>query len=196
MQDLYSVLGVSKQASQEEIKKAYRSLALKYHPDRNQGNAEAEEKLKEINAAYTVLGDEDKRRQYDMSGFNANSTYDWQNQWQSQNQWQNSEQFRNSGFYNDYFRGFYYTNSNDFRKNFYSNHWHTYSTEKRKLTFGEAFGKTLSGILFGVLGVFLLVEFFWLIPIGPIISIAIISSGIKEVTGGVKAMVKAITSKK
>ena len=61
----YDVLGVSKDAAQDEIKKAYRKLAQKYHPDVNQGNKEAEEKLKEISDAYSILGDEQKRKQYD-----------------------------------------------------------------------------------------------------------------------------------
>ena len=65
MEDLYETLGVSKTATAEEIKKSYRNLAFKYHPDRNPGNAAAEEKFKKINAAYSVLGDETKRRQYD-----------------------------------------------------------------------------------------------------------------------------------
>ncbi len=66
--DYYSILGVSRNATQDEIKKAYRKLALKYHPDRNKGNPEAEERFKEINEAYAVLSDPDKRRQYDMFG--------------------------------------------------------------------------------------------------------------------------------
>ena len=61
MDDLYSVLGVSKNASAEEIKKAYRNLAFKYHPDRNPNNKDAEDKFKQINNAYAVLGDETKR---------------------------------------------------------------------------------------------------------------------------------------
>src|SRR5574344_242266 len=68
MEDLYETLGVSKTATQEEIKKAYRNLAFKYHPDRNPGDKAAEEKFKQINAAYSVLGDETKRRQYDSYG--------------------------------------------------------------------------------------------------------------------------------
>ena len=66
--DYYQILGVSKDATQEEIKKAFRKLALKYHPDRHKGDKEAEERFKEINEAYAVLGDPEKRKQYDTFG--------------------------------------------------------------------------------------------------------------------------------
>ena len=69
--DYYEVLGVSKDASADDIKKAYRKLALKYHPDRNPGDKEAEEKFKEAAEAYDVLSDETKRRRYDQFGFAA-----------------------------------------------------------------------------------------------------------------------------
>ncbi len=68
MRDYYDVLGVKKNASEAEIKKAYRKFAMKYHPDRNKGDKAAEEKFKELNEAYAVLSDPEKRKQYDMFG--------------------------------------------------------------------------------------------------------------------------------
>jgi len=66
--DYYKILGVSKSASPEEIKKAYRKLALKHHPDRNKGDKAAEDKFKEISEAYAVLSDPEKKKQFDMFG--------------------------------------------------------------------------------------------------------------------------------
>ncbi|PTY40154.1 molecular chaperone DnaJ [Brachyspira hampsonii] len=67
--DYYEVLGVAKTATNDEIKKAYRKLAMQYHPDRNPGNKEAEDKFKEATEAYEILSDEKKRAQYDQFGF-------------------------------------------------------------------------------------------------------------------------------
>ena len=67
--DLYEVLGLSKGASDEEIKKAYRKLVKKYHPDLNPGDKEAEAAMKEVNAAYEVLSDAEKKAKYDQFGW-------------------------------------------------------------------------------------------------------------------------------
>ena len=64
--DYYSVLGVAENASEEEIKKAFRRLAKQHHPDRNKGDKTAENRFKDISEAYEVLGDKQKRQQYDM----------------------------------------------------------------------------------------------------------------------------------
>lgn len=103
MEDLYAVLGVPKTASADEIKSAYRKLAMKYHPDRNPGDKVAEEKFKKISAAYNILGDEEKRRQYDNFGTTDSSSYGgagagedpWAAFWrQAQQQAYQQEQYR------------------------------------------------------------------------------------------------------
>lgn len=80
--DYYSVLGVAKDAPQAEIKKKYRKLAVKYHPDKNPDNPEAEKKFKELSEAYEVIGDAEKRKKYDELGAN----------------WKQYVQFQNAGF--------------------------------------------------------------------------------------------------
>ena len=66
--DYYEILGIDKHADAQAIKKAFRKLAKKYHPDSNEGNAQAAERFKEVNEAYDVLGDEEKRNLYDRFG--------------------------------------------------------------------------------------------------------------------------------
>ena len=75
----YDILGVSKTATQDEIKKAYRKICLKFHPDKNPGDKNAEEKFKEAAEAYSVLGDEEKRKEYDnpISGDNFKSDFNY-----------------------------------------------------------------------------------------------------------------------
>ena len=71
MRDLYEVLGVDRQASSADLKKAYYRLAKQYHPDHNPGNKDAEEKFKEAANAYQILGDDDQRARYDKFGFDG-----------------------------------------------------------------------------------------------------------------------------
>lgn len=75
--DYYEVLGVSKDATDEDIKKAYRKLAMQHHPDRNQGNHESETKFKELNEAYSILGDSQKRSQYDRFWSVGDNPFSW-----------------------------------------------------------------------------------------------------------------------
>ena len=89
--DYYKVLGVDKKATESQIKKAYRKLAIKHHPDKNPDDKQAEERFKEIAKAYAILGDPDKRKEYDSLGSN------WQNYQKGQYRWQpGSDQQRRS----------------------------------------------------------------------------------------------------
>ncbi len=98
--DYYKILGVAKSASTKEIKKAFRKLAAKYHPDKNQNDPKAEERFKEINEAYEVLSDSEKRKQYDTLGSN------WEAFQQSGGNWQDFTQRRHAnGGRSFYFEG-------------------------------------------------------------------------------------------
>ena len=114
--DYYKILGVNKSASVDEIKKAYRKLALKYHPDKNPNNKAAEEKFKEINEANEVLSDPEKKKKYDALGENFNQyrqqgrqedSFDW-SKWTSGNQgnygsFSDEEAFGNEGNFSSFF---------------------------------------------------------------------------------------------
>ena len=117
--DYYKILGVSKTATAEEIKKAYRKLAVKYHPDKNANDKSAEEKFKEVNEANEVLGDPEKRKKYDELGENWNyyqqrgqnqpesnaQDFDWW-QWTNRGNSSNSSNFGNSDF-SDFFENIF-----------------------------------------------------------------------------------------
>ena len=95
--DYYKILGVDKTATPKDIKKAYRKLAAKYHPDKTQGDKAAEEKFKEINEAHEVLSDAEKREKYDTLGEN------WQAYEQTGGDWRQHAQNQNRGGGNTYY---------------------------------------------------------------------------------------------
>jgi molecular chaperone DnaJ len=117
--DYYEVLGVDRNASKEDIKKAYRKLAIKYHPDKNPGNKEAEEKFKEATEAYEVLGDEQRRRLYDQFGHEGVSAQAGAGGFQG---------FRSYADFQDLFSGFSDIFGTDFFESFFG--------------FGDLFGRT------------------------------------------------------
>jgi molecular chaperone DnaJ len=195
MSNYYETLGVAKTATADEIKKAYRTLAFKYHPDRNPGNAEAEEKFKQISAAYDVLGDEAKRRQYDM-GYSTDSyssssaghqqyqrqyQYTYQNPFGDDNFWEwfNSAQFRSrnqqtqntNSYYNQYDYSNRTSNEPETKRDYFS------------MLFLKAI-QTFVGFTF--------FRFSWIIiPFGPIICIGVIVNGISGVIKALKGLFRS-----
>lgn len=109
--DYYKILGVSKSASQEEIKKAFRKHAIKYHPDKNPGDKKAEEKFKEINEANEVLGDAEKRKKYDELGANWKDYQKQGDQFAGQRQYGGARQHDfgqgYGGEFSDFFESFF-----------------------------------------------------------------------------------------
>ncbi len=193
MDDYYATLGVQKNATEDEIKKAYRTLAFKYHPDRNSGDKSAEEKFKKINEAYSVLGDSSKRAQYDAGSFNPFGNSNSQ-----------SQGYGAYGSYNPFggFGGYYRggssngTNGESYdpfsewasyggQRNYsYSNQNEYDEPLSRTQAIGMIFGKSLVAIL----GLYSLSFSWFIFPIGPILSIAAIVNGISGVAKGLRAL--------
>ena len=111
--DYYKVLGVDRSAKQDEIKKAYRKLAVKYHPDKNPGDKAAEEKFKEISEAYQVLGNEESRKKYDELGANWKQYENMNYGGQGFQGFEGFQGFGGSGF-SDFFDAFFGGNGGGF----------------------------------------------------------------------------------
>lgn len=187
MTDYYEVLGVSKNATADEIKKAYRTLAFKYHPDRNAGNAAAEEKFKQISAAYDVLGDETKRRNYDLgySDYNAYSS-------QASRAGQAQSQYQDDPFYqwfNQSANGNSYGNYNNY------NGWnYTYTRrprQRRRYSRSDLWKMLFSKAAQIFIGLYFFRFAIYLIPFGFIIWLSVMSNGISGVFTAVRGLVRS-----
>ncbi len=193
MSNYYEILGVSKNATADEIKKAYRTLAFKYHPDRNQGNAEAEEKFKQISAAYDVLGDEAKRRQYDMgySTDSYSSAGQSQQQYQRQYQYTYSNPFGEENFW-EWFNGAQFRSRNQQTQN--TNNYYNQYDYSNQANEPETKRDHLSMLFLKALQTFVGFTFFrfsWIIiPFGPIICIGVIVNGVSGVVRALKGLFK------
>ena len=178
MEDYYALLGVSKSASQDEIKKAYRNLAFKYHPDRNPGDKSAEEKFKKITEAYSVLSDSNKRAQYDAGGaFNYGQS-------QQSQQWRQSQQYGPYESYDPFREWENFASSS--RRYYYTN----YSNRQNDppMSRGEAFTQLIWKVLQIMIGLWSIHFSIFLFPIGPILSVAAVVNGFSGASKALKAL--------
>ena len=209
MEDLYEILGVSKNASQSEIKSAYRKLAVKYHPDKNPGDKAAEEKFKKITAAYDVLSDETKRRQYDSYGSYSTSdayssqktgTYGnygygsswsggtWQN-WGKNGTWRASGNAETQDDFNDAFnQWFNYARQSQSENQNSSYSFYTQKNEPQ--TKGESFFYVLQKLAILLIGVWSFRISWIILPFGPILSIAAVIHGITGISRGLRRLLR------
>lgn len=174
--DYYEVLGVSKSATADEIKKAYRNLAFKYHPDRNPGDAAAEEKFKQISAAYDVLGDETKRRNYDMGGYSQNYS-------NAQQQYNYYSSNTTEDWYQNYYRRqqqYHYTNPNEEEQE-----------PRGKRYYWTTFVSKTAQVLFS-LAAFRVAIYF---PFGIIIFFAVFGSGIAGMVSSARNLIRLYLKK-
>ena len=185
MKNYYEVLWISKTASADEIKKAYRNLAFKYHPDRNSGDKVAEEKFKEINEAYDVLSDEKKRADYDSFG-TSNSRYSGTN-----NSYNRNNDFTNEETFWNWFNGNTsnsYGNNNTYR-NYYYQSTNSYNKKEDYVSKKSLFKTLMYKILQVFVGRFL-THVLWIIPFGFIICIGIIINGVIGAGKALKALLQ------
>lgn len=182
MEDYYAILGLSKSASQDEIKKAFRNLVFKYHPDRNPGDKAAEEKFKKINEAYSVLSDASKKAQYDAGGFNPFESAGSQGQ-----SWGNYNPFGQQGYSNESYDPFRewanYANSNSY---YYSN-----KRTEPNLSRGAAFSQLIWKVVQILIGFWSFSFSFILFPIGPILSVAAIVNGFSGASAALRALFRS-----
>lgn len=176
MKDYYEILGIQRTATSEEIKKAYRNLAFKYHPDRNAGNKDAEERFKQITEAYDVLGDEKKRADYDRYGFQDNSYSDYSRSYQNEynsNAYQSNAYEAEDAFWDWFNNG---TARQNYQKQYYQSSYSNYQRNKNYTKFDLMINFLLK--VFQIfMGFFLIKILIWFFPFGPLVCLGIIING-------------------
>ena len=189
--DYYEILGVSKTATADEIKKSYRTLAFKYHPDRNPDNPEAEEKFKQVNTAYDILGDEAKRRNYDLGGYSYRPEASYSNTRQYQYTYQNP-------FGDDTFWQWFTNNSQDAYNQAHQNRREGYEQNDYKRTYNysykdynytkkdyiQMFALKLIQTVFALM----MFRFFFIVPFGILICIGVAVNGVKGMINAIKGL--------
>ena len=188
----YEELGLDKTASAEDIKKAYRKLAFQYHPDRNPDDKVAEEKFKKISAAYDVLGDEEKRRQYDLTGSdsydssaygNQQNTYTYRRYYGSQQGGSQQNPFTDEDTFWQWFNEMNRAQNEANRRNDYGwnqNYQNYY--ENRRPTNKRILDRLIRSLAQTIIGIMLFPFLSAVFPIiGFVISIVVIGSGLSGV---------------
>ena len=188
MKDLYDALNVSKNASADEIKKAYRDSALKYHPDRNPGDKVSEDKFKEISAAYSVLSDEKKRHEYDMYGSADNYANAQRSAYNNQDYGQNP--FGDS-FWDWYSQG---ARTDNQQNQQYQKTYYTYRSNPTPMTMSDYVISLIRYIVTLIMGMSLFRFALWFFPIGPILCIAAIVNGASGIFRSLKGIFRELSN--
>lgn len=193
MENYYDILGVSKNATEDEIKKAYRTLAFKYHPDRNPGDKVAEETFKKITVAYDTLSDPAKKRDYDLGGSSYSSAGS-SNQGYSYRSSYSGNPFGQGGPFN----GWYDNESYNSGEQNYNNYRYTYTYKEPEYSRSYFWSKTWRNALKAVLALFfgrMAFRFWWLFPVGPIAVIICFASLVKGIVGTITNFIEMLTFK-
>lgn len=167
MENYYNILNISKSADEEEVKKAYRNLAMRYHPDKNPGNKIAEEKFKRISEAYSILSNPQKRKDYDLgmeNTFTSGRTYS-----------QNENPFGEDIFTSEWWQKWRKVRKDNAKK-------------KEKISRREAFKILIRGIILTIVGVLLFKSVIFLGVLGLLLALSLVSEGIIRIRKGYTAI--------
>ena len=170
MENYYDILNVPNTANEDQIKQAYRTLAMKYHPDKNQGNKIAEEKFKRISEAYSVLSDPQRRRDYDLtmsSPFSSSGkTYTYG---------QNTNPFGDDIFSSNWWKNWRNVRSENAKK-------------REKISRTEAFRILIRGIILTIVGLLLFKSIIFLGIFGFLLALSLVTEGVLRIRKGYMAI--------